>query len=371
MSNVTENACAVWAWTWNCPQRIIDENSIDAENLWCINAAQRMQEVLDAKATKYAFEGERGEEKARLHLQGWLSLKKKTRGQHLGNIDDIFTEIHIRPAVNPKLCQVYDELENYCLKDAVLGPWCDKGHEKRVEEKKREEDMKLEVQSRKHEVLTQEQLYGWQRELFLRTLTPPDKTTVEWIWDQTGQAGKTELKRHCVHFGNAGFLSYVKYDKAMTIVAANPQVRAWIIDLTRVKPKDIAGDDIYSVAEQIKSGMFNKTEYNCEAIKEYPKVHVLFFANCKPKFEGLSLSRWKVWKLSRETCDEKGEQIMLTDPSKFQLIPVDVKHEIETANEEFDRKNNLKNQREHLRNESLRLSIALKAARLAKLCDPK
>lgn len=168
---------------------------------------------------------------------------------------------------------------NYCIKKEthVDGPWADRP---------------MPVAYRGNDIETK--LTPWQQSVADIISTPPDKRTVNWVYDVNGSAGKTSLGKYLEFHQLALVLTYGKADNLINTVYTMPTMRCYMFDLTRCKPTDMSGNDLYSSIENIKNGSILNMKYTCGK-KLFDPPHIWCFSNQLPQFAALSKDRWKIW----------------------------------------------------------------------------
>lgn len=228
---------------------------------------EQLIEVLKPLCKKYVFQLELTDV-ANWHYQGYFNLKTKKKLSTCVNEFDEFPGIHLSPASRTGR----KALQDYCLKDATrqAGPWADK------------------------RVYMGQDLYAvpysWQANLQDICLGPANDRTVIWIYDPEGNAGKSKFTKLMAYRYQAAFMAYSKTSDLINL-AYKSDASIFIFDLTRAKPLDIGGQDLYAALESIKNGMLVNTKYET-GTKLFMPPHVLVFANCKPDMSKLSQDRW-------------------------------------------------------------------------------
>lgn len=143
--------------------------------------------------------------------------------------------------------------------------------------------------------LSGKELYDWQIELLESIKEEPDDRTINWIYDEIGNAGKTSLAKHlCLSYPNeclymAGKASDIKYGVFKFLQNEKNNLRVCMFDFTR----SIEGFISYEAIESIKNGIFYNTKYESEMCLFDPP-HIIIFANWFPETEKLSLDRWNI-----------------------------------------------------------------------------
>ena len=143
--------------------------------------------------------------------------------------------------------------------------------------------------------LSLEQLYPWQKKIVDLCNTEPDDRTIHWLYEGTGNVGKSALVRHlCINAGAllvSGKAADIKYQIANC--REDPEIVIWDI------PRTAQNYVNYCALEEVKNGCFASNKYESKmCIINSP--HVICFANFEPDYENMSLDRWSVINLEEE-----------------------------------------------------------------------
>ena len=122
----------------------------------------------------------------------------------------------------------------------------------------------------------------------------PDPRTIFWVWEPTGNSGKSSLtKKACLELGAlllSGKGADVKCGVARWVEQKGTYPRVIIYDLPRSFNQDYLN---YTALEEIKNGCFFSGKYESGmVIGEHP--HLVIFANEEPDYSKLSHDRWVV-----------------------------------------------------------------------------
>lgn len=143
-------------------------------------------------------------------------------------------------------------------------------------------------------------LRPWQDELYLAMQDAPDDRTVNWVFDPTGNSGKSFLARYFVVNLKALLLAPGRYSDIAYIYSQNLDKRVIIFDCSRSMQKEEKQrdplDSSYQLAEAIKNGIVLSTKYVSKTLYCQP-THVIFLANQEPDYTKLSKDRWLLWTL--------------------------------------------------------------------------
>lgn len=147
-----------------------------------------------------------------------------------------------------------------------------------------------------------EELRPFQADILKMLLGPVNENKVIWVYDKRGQLGKSELLRYL----------YVKYKmpfsyggKASDIVNLVFNHKEYLLENDKAVMiynfgRDTDNEKIsYKSMEQISDGCISNTKFETGCFV-CNKPHVLVLANCLPKREALTKSRWIVKTINRK-----------------------------------------------------------------------
>ncbi|UYD39141.1 MAG: replication associated protein [Wigfec virus K19_221] len=224
---------------------------------------------------KYMYQLERGEG-GRLHYQCYVHIKTKTRDSTLGKLlnADLFG-VNVQPSSTEGITA----LQAYSMKadTRVAGPWSDRKIRKGWN--------------------IPTSLVGWQQQLFdlvKDECSPTNGRRIMWVYEPSGQVGKTWFGNYVRHHQGWPMLSYASSRDLYNLISKAMDKQCYIIDLPRTKPSDIASNEIYSVLEALKNGTIQNTKFEC-TISDMDPPHVIVFANYGPNLLQLSRDRWDVY----------------------------------------------------------------------------
>lgn len=205
----------------------------------------------------------------RKHLQGYVETKTLMRPTSLGWPK----QIHWEKAAGSRSANI-----NYCTKE---GAWTASRLLDTTEECSVVEPLWL---------ITE--LKPWQQKLVDIVKQVPDRRTIHWLWESTGNVGKSALaKMMCAKMGAiicAGKGSDMKHQIAEAVKAGRPP-KIIIVDI----PRTAIGYVSYTGIEEIKNGCFASSKYESGmVIMNCP--HVVCFANSEPFLEAVSADRWNI-----------------------------------------------------------------------------
>ncbi len=237
-------------------------------NNWTDQEVLEFQEIIKSKCKLGFFNKEVGEE-GTPHLQGYIELLDKGRPLNM------FPQCHWAKAKGN-----LDSNFKYCSKE------CDDGNMTFSYGK---------IGNPKIKVI--QNLRPFQQSILDMLLDEVDEGKIIWIYDEIGQLGKTELLRYLYTEYHMPF-SYG--GKASDIINLVFNHKNYLLENDRAVMiynfgRDTHNEKIsYKSMEQISDGCISNTKFETGCFV-CNKPHVLVFANCLPKLDKLTKSRWKVF----------------------------------------------------------------------------
>ena len=232
------------------------------------------QEVSSNSSKRYIFQEELGEN-GTPHLQGYIEFIDKIRPKNLYD-----TKIHWEK------CRKIKDSISYCSKEDTRNGeiYC---HNIRIPKKVR--------------ILDDSMLFDWEKDIIDIIQQEPDDRSIHWFFENEGCAGKSTFCKYlAVKFNalivgaRASDMKYmiVKYEE---INGVYPDII--IMDISR--SNDINDID-YDGIEQVKNGLFMNSKYECcQVIMNCP--HIICFANSPPMKDAMSMDRWKISKVKKNS----------------------------------------------------------------------
>lgn len=215
----------------------------------------------------------------RIHLQGYIECPKKMR----------WTEFKLNKKIHWEKCKGNQE-QNI--------KYCSKENNYIVDGFDIEEPLDL---------ITDNMLFDWQKEIIDIIKKKADKRTIHWYWEKKGGIGKTSFSKYLSHHYGAIPLEGKKND--ILFCAAEFKSNIYIYDLERSMEDYVS----YGSIEKIKNGYFMCSKYESKPIVRN-SPHVFIFANFEPELDALSLDRWHIVNL-----DKKVQKDILSDKKKITL----------------------------------------------------
>nr|WAE42489.1 MAG: replication associated protein [Cressdnaviricota sp.] len=232
--------------------------------VWCftlksegIHVSQVFQ-VLHDISKKFTFQLEQGESGYE-HYQGAFSLKNK---EYFETVKGFFPAcIHLEGAKDGFACFKYA-----CKSETrIAGPWT-------------ETSVFMKTIST---------LYSWQAEIRNELLEEPDDRTINWIWEDTGNTGKTQFCKYMHVHHKASFFQNAK--TADIAYAIDESTKIVLFNIPRSSEEYFN----YSALECLKDGIIFSSKYESGS-KCFDSPHVYVFANFRPNLETMSKDRWRI-----------------------------------------------------------------------------
>lgn len=237
------------------------------------SVSKHFREAIDKYAKDYVYQGERCPTTGSTHVQGYINTKEKTRAKTLAKK---LSAIGL-PGITVKTASTRgrEALKTYCMKkeSRIWGP------------------IGLRDIYMAEDLPKLDDFWPVQQFCYQLVMGPVSKKKVHWIYDQEGQCGKTDFAKYMAYHHKSVYLPYATTQNIINIVAEAGPNKVYIFNLTRSKPKDISGDDLYSAMESVSDGFVVNTKWKAKSILFNPP-HVLVFANCLPKMDALSKGRF-------------------------------------------------------------------------------
>lgn len=238
-----------WCWTENNP----DVDKVDT-----------LLSILDSQAKCYVFSLERGDN-GTPHFQGYVEFKN---GRTLEGVKKL-----VSPRAHLEIAKG-DAAANYvyCTKGPIAGPWI-KGLSPPVTS----------------DII---EFRPWQQQVWDKYRGVPEKRKIHWLWESTGNTGKTSLAKHMCLQGDTIYVCGKAADVKCAIakwVGDHKPLRAIVWDL----PRTAQGYVSYAGLEEVKNGIFFNGKYESGMVL-YNTCHVFVFANFEPDTNALSADRWDI-----------------------------------------------------------------------------
>lgn len=225
-----------------------------------------LRPVLNNLCSKYSLQPEIGAT-GTPHIQGCLTLKKPARWSELG----LPATIHWEATRNSAAAAAY------CAKEASrAGPTMSAGQPR---------DLRL--------ITT---LLPWQEKCLNICDSEPDFRTVHWIWEDTGNVGKSQLARLLASKGRTLVVRGGSCSDLLFIVMNNPNIESMLTVLWDL-PRENEGRVSWNAIEQLKDGLITSTKYESGS-RLLPPMNVVIFSNHMPRdAHNISADRLKILKI--------------------------------------------------------------------------
>lgn len=225
----------------------------------------QLTQYMDTMAAKYCMQMEQGES-GTPHLQGVVYFDN---AWSFGSVKQIDMRAHWERTKS------WIKAVKYCMKSEtrIDGPWT-KGVLVR------------------NPVKTISVLRGWQQAEYDRLCGEPDDRSVRWLYDTTGNVGKTQFAKYllvrlrgvCVVSGKGANMLHI-----LAKAVEKEDVKIVVFLFTRSVEDYVS----YSTIESVKDGLVVSGKYDSQTIV-MNSPHVLVLANFKPDESKLSADRWDI-----------------------------------------------------------------------------
>lgn len=201
------------------------------------------------------------------HLQGQLTLKKKSRITEIKKLKG-FERAHIEKTNNIKAS------EKYCQKDGEIL-------------------FKIGFPA---EIKTISNLYEWQNELLTKLNEKPNERKIIYIYENEGNVGKSAFIKYILvrEIFKIGYCDGGKKNDIINMIY-NLKYDPYVVffDL----PRENEGHISSSAIESIKNGMIFNSKFE-SGFKVFNSPHIVIFSNYPPaNTELLSKDRWEIYKI--------------------------------------------------------------------------
>lgn len=199
----------------------------------------------------------------RKHLQGYLQFEHKTRPFSLSLPKTVHWEAAKgSPAAN----------YTYCSKEGKFEAWG---------------TVKMHAPEPPLKLLTEPR--PWQAEVLTMVAEEPDDRTIVWLWEPTGNAGKSALSKLLCAKHGAIVCAGKAADMKFQIAQCKPKPKIVIFDVPRSNTDWIS----YTGIEEIKNGCFASSKYESGMVL-MNSPHILVYSNQRPDTHKMSADRWKI-----------------------------------------------------------------------------
>jgi hypothetical protein len=239
---------------------------------------EEIEEILESNiCSKYIFGEKTIDPPGIPHINGYVLFKT---AKNLSNIKKIF-----------RLNMQWKKVTNIkaCIRSCVD---CGKYKLKNIKSYEMRDSQDIAPQIVKYDILDEEDLRDWQKDLIKIINNPADNRTIHWYWDPNGCTGKSVFAKYLHRLYNACVVHDCEFETVVSRVYAHNNCDLVVIDIPRSTRDYIS----YTVLDYIKNGILVDPE-NDSRTKAIPSPHVIVFSNYEPSRERLSIDRWNVVKL--------------------------------------------------------------------------
>lgn len=277
-TTVKENAVHVMAWRWSWSSKLgLTEEEFKARQP-SIDCALKAQV---GKKGKFVYQLEKTGD-TNLHYQGYVNVDTKIRPLTLGGRLGVqFPGIYVAPASDAGR----EALRRYCMKaeTRVAGPWADKPLAKEYTGK----DLPL------------GRWRPWQQRIIDEvSVECTDDRTINWIYDEQGNVGKSKLVKYLTWKNLALPMTLCDVKDGAHMVVKEGERPSYFFDIPRTKTKKVSMDEMYSLVESIKNGVVISPKYDGGKLIMDPP-HVWVMSNWKPDVTKMTDGRFKVFTVNR------------------------------------------------------------------------
>ena len=270
--------------TFSVIYRFPKDNALQAEAK-CLTILQGLR-TLDI-VERFVRQLEKGEQKGVHHLQSYVRVHPKQRKQTLLAKLRGFIALSEEPDLRHESANGYaaQATRTYCMKaeTRVAGPW--------------NEDPTWKLYTGQDLAAIRTNKYLWQTTITELLTGQPDHRTINWIFDPSGNTGKTWFIKLRIFDYHEQHMSFGTSSQLKTSLCEIGPKRAYHIDIPRSIGKDDRDRDLLSALEYLKSGMVSTSMYGKYKQMIFEPPHVICYANRLPNPYLMSLDRWRVFRI--------------------------------------------------------------------------
>lgn len=225
------------------------------------------------------------------HLQGYFELPHKRYMKGLLTTD--------MKGVSKLLIAkgTADQNRDYCSKD---DKFFEKGTAKKPHGGKREKKTTSLRETLKQKVLKKYENTKWKnwQEKILKILEKtPDNRKIHWIWEETGNIGKSFLAKYIACNYEGVIICDGKkeniFNQTNNMIENGIEPKIVLMDI----PRTLEGKIHFGTIEQLKNGMIYSGKYEGGQCF-FDDVHIIAFANFQPDLGEMSEDRWEITDLN-------------------------------------------------------------------------
>lgn len=245
------------------------------------------KKLLSKYAKKWVFQKEQGEQTGYLHYQGRISLIKKKSLSRFKKLLFQNDDLQYFQNIIPTITAEHRRESFYTMKvdTRIEGPFKD--------------DDPIEYCTKQLEIFKTYELRPYQQQIIELT-KDFNLRTIYLIYDNNGNSGKSLLAEYLeTNLKNTEEIPPFRLmEDIFQWVCTRPIKQNYIVDMPRGMKKDKLGE-FYSGIEVIKNGVAYDKRYNAKKIR-FDRPNIFVFTNTLPKFELLSIDRWKVYEITKD-----------------------------------------------------------------------
>jgi len=215
-----------------------------------------------------------------LHYQGYARSDTRVRAASLLKSMIAMFKGHSCD-ISPASVVGQEALKDYCMKEATrsAGPWADKA-------------IYL-----GEDLIKPNQMVGFQKWICDLLPTKPSRRLTYWFFCPKGGSGKSAIAKWLAYWKGIPTFTFAKAWDLLKLVSMEPGKEMYIINLSKTKPAEVCGDDMYNVLESIKDGNF--CTYKGSDVKRIlmNPPHLIVLANEAPNKEKMTQERITVFEL--------------------------------------------------------------------------
>lgn len=271
-----------WAMTWNAD---------DADNLPDVDT---LIGFLNERRWRFVFQTEKV---SRRHYQGRIKVdERRCKTTLLGLMEaggfDV-TQLTLLPESNNSVKK--DGLDFYVTKvtSRIDGPWMDATYQPPVQR----------VVYKGEDLECMQNPTPWQAQLVAMTTNKPCERTVHWIFNASGNAGKSKLQKWLCWSEGAKRIPLGTATQIKTAVVGVGPRRIYVVNIPRVTGNQESQRDLFSALEEVKDGWVSSNMYGKDQELFMVPPHLFIFSNDLPDLTLASADRWKIWYVADLNAD--------------------------------------------------------------------
>ena len=270
-------------------------------------------EGLETLSDKFIFQLEECPTTLRKHYQGCFVTRIRKRQQTVLVELGVQFSCELRFLTINRMQGTWEQSQEYCSKEeSRVGTEVHRSAELQSEELQKYTGKDIEI-------FRQKGFYPWQEkvnEIIFEpnTFTIQDSSSREvfWIYDQTGNTGKSLFTKYlCYNNNTITKLAFGSGSQMRSAVVEEGPKKCYIIDIPRQLYNDDFQKNIYSVIEDLKNGFVKSSMYGKSKTLFMEPPIVIIFSNFSCPDNKLSVDRWqKKYIIDNELVVLEDERLM-------------------------------------------------------------